>query len=143
MEREDPFASAVRRSFFLSTLGLPAALLVVGLLAPGARAFIASGGDLLLGMLFIILPFLVRSRCPECFPSLLHVGNIGYAGILFSRALLLDQPRVFAIAFLWIVISIVLSLRKMLDRYVNLYAMILHQIVMIGTVYAILSWIQG
>jgi hypothetical protein len=143
MDPNDPFVGAVRRSFFLSTLVLPAALLAVGVLAPGARAFIAGGGDLLIGMLLIIVPVLIRSRRPEIFPSLFHVGNIGYAAILFSRAVLLDHPRAFLIAFLWVIMTMLLSFRKVLDHYVNLYVMVVHIIVMMSLVYGVLSWIHG
>ncbi len=143
MDHDGPFARAIRRSFILYSFVLPVALGLVGALSPNGRTLIMSGADLLIGILIIILPMLQRSRCPECFSALFHVGNMGYVALLFSRSLILDQPRAFLLAFLWSVVTIVISLRNGLDRYVHLYALIGQMIAFVATVHLILLWIHG
>lgn len=145
MDPNDPFVVAVRRSFFLSSLALPAALAVVGLIAPDGAAFLRMGGDILLAALFVALPgvMLLLGWRPELSVPMLHVGNIGFASVLFAHSVLFDQPYAFLLAFCWAVLGILLSLRRQIDVYINLYGLVGHFIAMGAVAYGLLSWING
>lgn len=141
----DPVADAIRRSFFLSSLVLPVVLAIAGAVVPDGAAFLRMGGDIMCAVFFLALPsaMLLRSRRPELFVPMFHVGIMGFASVLCAHSVLLDDPRMFLFAFLWVIVGTFLSLRRHLDAFVPNLALVGHLIVMGTIVYGLLSWING
>jgi hypothetical protein len=141
--KDDAFSHGIRRTFFLASLLVPAALLAVGSLGPEAAAFVTKGGDLLIGIAVIVAIVLGRRFiASEHAFVMLYAANIGYASILFARSTLLSTPYTFLAAFLWIVVTFYFALRKMLDLYVTLYGLIAHLLVTATLVWCVLAWLH-